>query len=600
MYDTVKSFASTVDDPEETDYEIEQDVLRDEMLDYFGAQKDVSQIADTFLDTTNEFLGRVEELHRKYDDGRLLKLIEDVVVGSVLKNDFEYHYVVGNPPWVSKHSRYHDSAHDRRMKQQYLSAWKETDTYLQFTERGLDMLTTRGRLGFIVSNRFLYNMSGEEVRGLLAKNRIHELVDFTDVMLFEDATNYSAILSVEKRVDNDEWESFVEEGGFADRYQINAARVRDWDTDDIPGLVDTLDRREATESVDVFEIDSRRFQERVAVRNGRVEREEVSEQFTETDEADTATKRLPQVDVWPVAPPAEYDLLDRIENTMDARLGNRTVIRDNEVENVDSIVGDDIRVGVQTNGDGVYVVHPVTKISMDELTGLDTLTIQPRSVGQEFTVETELLKVDITGEDADRWLPDWDSRLVFVPYVQGDDRAELIRPTTLASEHTRTWEYFTDPEILSQLSEESIERKEIHARLAAHRGIIDDQDTQRGFRRYDLSSEEHRELSKQLRNNPQWLERQDSDLWWYRYIYRKNIESLPLPKMLTGNQAQCNKLSFDNDGQMAPHNARVYSIMLDEENREAVAAVLNSAVAEFWHQHHARIHAGKAYVTAST
>ena len=86
MYDTVKSFASTVDDPEETDYEIEQDVLRDEMLDYFGAQKDVSQIADTFLDTTNEFLGRVEELHRKYDDGRLLKLIEDVVVGSVLKN----------------------------------------------------------------------------------------------------------------------------------------------------------------------------------------------------------------------------------------------------------------------------------------------------------------------------------------------------------------------------------------------------------------------------------------------------------------------------------------------------------------------------------
>jgi len=46
---------------------------------------------------------------------------------------------------------------------------------------------------------------------------------------------------------------------------------------------------------------------------------------------------------------------------------------------------------------------------------------------------------------------------------------------------------------------------------------------------------------------------------------------------------------------MAPHNVSVYAILIGDENKYAIAGVLNSAVTEFYHKQHSRIHVGKAY-----
>lgn len=588
VFDAVKDLA------EERQYSVDQDELSPYFRDYFSPPTDIDQIASEFVETANGFLDTVRELREEYNDGRLLKLIEDVVLGSTLKNDIDYHYVVGNPPWVSKHSRYTDDEQERRMKQLFYSAWKETDMYMQFMERGLQMLGQGGHLGFIVSNRFFKNKGAKEIRGLLAKNRIHEVVDFTDYQLFEGATNYSAIINVEKKVDNDDWDSFIEDGEFEDRYDIETTRVRDWGGT-IPDLVEQIESREAANSIDFFEIDSNRFQERVQIQSGRVNREDVSERFTTTDQEIQLSKQLPLVDVWPVAPKEEYELLDGIEGGMEMRLGDKPVVRDNTVEQDGNLVGDDIRVGVQTNGDGVYVVKPEVGIAKEKLRELSTITISPGAIDKNYTVETDLLKVDITGEDAARWLPDWSNRLVFIPYVQGEERARLIRPKELASEYPKTWDYFTSPEVIRTLSEESRERNGLHARLAAEFDLIDSKSSKSKYRQVTLSDSQYSELSQKLRENVDYLDRQDKELWWYSFVYRKNIESLPKPKVLTGNQAQYNKLSFDDEGIMAPHNARVYAILIEDEKKTAVAGVLNSAVTEFYHKQHARIHQGKAY-----
>ncbi|WP_082230168.1 TaqI-like C-terminal specificity domain-containing protein [Halorubrum lipolyticum] len=78
-------------------------------------------------------------------------------------------------------------------------------------------------------------------------------------------------------------------------------------------------------------------------------------------------------------------------------------------------------------------------------------------------------------------------------------------------------------------------------------------------------------------------------------MYRKNIEILPRPKILTGDLVQRNKLCFDEKGIMAPHNVSVYSFVVDDDKKYVIAGVLNSSLLEYYHKHYSRIHKGKAF-----
>jgi len=530
------------------------------------------------------------------------------VLASIVKNDISHDYVVGNPPWVAKQNRYTGDEQERRLEQLYYSAWGESDPYMEFMERGLDMLHTGGKLGFVVSNRFLYNSGAKEIRALLSKNQIREIIDFTDVPIFDEATNYTSIVTVEKEVENDDWGSFIEDNSFSGEYEIQGTRVRQWDEandsgdPDIPNLVETIRTREEHPTIEFFEVDSSRVRERVWVQRGEVHREETSSRYTANGQRVTVSRKLPIADVWPFCPEDESQLLDQIEDGMDLRLGDRAVIRGNQLEDSPNLVGDGIRVGIQTSGDSAYIVHPTVGLSKEKFADIDTLPITPRAVDETYTVETDLLKIDISSEDVDRWLPSWDNRLVFVPYKQGDgdERAELIRPQELHDNYNLTWQYFTDASVLETLSEDSVERKEIHNRLAFELGVIEedaitDEDENQNFRLPELSSSQYQSLSEQLRSNVDFLNTQNKELWWYRYMYRKNIENLPRPKILTGDLVQRNKLCFDEQGIMAPHNVSVYSFVVDDDKKYAIAGVLNSALLEYYHKHHSRIHKGKAY-----
>lgn len=587
-------------------YEVEQGELEEYFTDYFEPHINTEQVANVFLETANGFLGTVEELRHDYNDGRLLKLIEDVVLASIVKNDISHDYVVGNPPWVAKQNRYTGDDQNRRMQQLYYSAWGESDPYMEFIERGLNMLHTGGKLGFVVSNRFLYNSGAKEIRAILAKNRIHEIIDFTDVPIFPEATNYTATVTVEKEVENDDWDSFIEGNSFFNEYRFKGIRVRQWENTNesghvhVPSLIKTIRDGKPHPTVDSFEIGSTRFQERVWVERDEVYREKISDKFTANGQRTTVSKKLPIVDVWSFSPESEFNLLDQMEGLMDMRLGNRTVIRNNTPEDVPDLVGDDIMVGIQTSGDNAYIVHPTVGLTKEKLSEIDTLPVTPRGIDKTYTVETDLLKIDISSQDVERWLPSWDNRLVFVPYEQGDDRAKLVRPRKMAEQYKQTWEYFSDAKVLETLSNDSVERKEIHNRLAFELDVISESaittsSGNRDYRQPTLSSTQYQELSNTIRENVEVVDRFDKDLWWYRYMRRQNIESLPYPKLLTGNQKNENSLCFDDEGIIAPHNARVYSFAVDADRRHAIAGILNSAITEYYHKHYSRIHRGRAY-----
>ena len=104
--------------------------------------------------------------------------------------------IVGNPPYVRiqgfprKQIKY--------FAERYQSAVKNFDLYVTFVERGYNLLKSKGKLGFILPNKFFKTDYGEGLRKFLATNRALEgIVDFGANQVFA-ATTYTCLLFCSK------------------------------------------------------------------------------------------------------------------------------------------------------------------------------------------------------------------------------------------------------------------------------------------------------------------------------------------------------------------------------------------------------------------
>ena len=135
--------------------------------------------------------------------GRFLKAIEDLVLAVSLKHDLQYDFVVGNPPYVRiqkipEHVKEY-------WEDKYQWAEHNYDLYVPFLERAVrsgdreGWLGKNGRLGFILSDRFLNADYGQKIREELPKSlRVDLLFDLRDTRVFQGALNYPAILIAER------------------------------------------------------------------------------------------------------------------------------------------------------------------------------------------------------------------------------------------------------------------------------------------------------------------------------------------------------------------------------------------------------------------
>lgn len=116
--------------------------------------------------------------------------------GSLL-DDAGFDAVVGNPPYVRIQDLGRDVA--AHCKARYATAYGSFDAYVPFIERGLTLLRTHGRLGFIVPNTFLKLDYGRRLRARLAHDRaVESIIDFGHAQVFEGATNYTCILILDR------------------------------------------------------------------------------------------------------------------------------------------------------------------------------------------------------------------------------------------------------------------------------------------------------------------------------------------------------------------------------------------------------------------
>lgn len=110
--------------------------------------------------------------------------------------------VLGNPPYV---------------RQEWLAKYKEhwsasfetydgvADLYVYFFERGLSVLKPGGRLGFVVSNKWLKAGYAERLRARLATRALIETItDFGHAPIFEDADTFPVIVTLKKLPEGEE------------------------------------------------------------------------------------------------------------------------------------------------------------------------------------------------------------------------------------------------------------------------------------------------------------------------------------------------------------------------------------------------------------
>lgn len=105
--------------------------------------------------------------------------------------------IIGNPPYIRYQLLHKDTF--EYLDKNYATAHGNYDIYGLFIERGLKLLSKRGKLGFIVPNKFFNVDYGEPLRKLLAeKPQIESLVNFEHAQLFKKRATYTALVFATK------------------------------------------------------------------------------------------------------------------------------------------------------------------------------------------------------------------------------------------------------------------------------------------------------------------------------------------------------------------------------------------------------------------
>lgn len=116
--------------------------------------------------------------------------------------------VIGNPPYtrVQVLRRYRPDETNAYMAKYSSAAEGSFDIAFPFVERGLELLRSDGRLGFIISRQFAETDAGRPLRELLsAGNHVRQIIDFGSGLVFENASAYTLIL-VASRASGGSWQ----------------------------------------------------------------------------------------------------------------------------------------------------------------------------------------------------------------------------------------------------------------------------------------------------------------------------------------------------------------------------------------------------------
>lgn len=117
------------------------------------------------------------------------------------KDRTDFGFVVGNPPYVRIQNLPKGPA--REAYDDYYSAYYNYDLYCLFVERAADWVGEDGRLGYVVSNKFLQSRYGERLREFVPTAfRLDTLIDFGSIDVFRSAKAFPLVLTATRLADD--------------------------------------------------------------------------------------------------------------------------------------------------------------------------------------------------------------------------------------------------------------------------------------------------------------------------------------------------------------------------------------------------------------
>ncbi len=138
--------------------------------------------------------------------------IEEIKSNKIYENAFEWRFefpevlndkgdfvgfdvVFGNPPYIRQEEFKEIKSY---LESRYSTYAGTADLFVYFIELAFKNLRKGGDFIFIVPNKWMRAGYGKNLRNFLKEYRIHSILDFGDLPVFEEATTYPCILSVSK------------------------------------------------------------------------------------------------------------------------------------------------------------------------------------------------------------------------------------------------------------------------------------------------------------------------------------------------------------------------------------------------------------------
>ena len=105
--------------------------------------------------------------------------------------------VIGNPPYVDSETMTKNIPLQREyISKKYHCAKGNWDLFIVFIEKAINLTKNGGFISLIVPNKIIAAKYATEIRKRLAHKQIFEIVDYSNVRVFEDASVYPCIISI--------------------------------------------------------------------------------------------------------------------------------------------------------------------------------------------------------------------------------------------------------------------------------------------------------------------------------------------------------------------------------------------------------------------
>lgn len=295
-------------------------------------------------------------------NGRAESFLDDRDAVDRIKDEVEFDVVVANPPYVR-------TQNINGPKGEYAERYttvdnKSFDIYVPFIERGLEWLDDEGRLAYICPNRLLTNEYAEDIRERLVEEPLDTIIDFKDVEVFDAATPYPCIVTVDRE-------------GVSNEKAIRCARF----AEERDGILEEIFRRDEWDASGTGAYDL----------------------FTYPRDRLVEGNRDAHLSSWPLMPRAERNVYDEIEEAVDFRLGEVT---------------DSVFQGLITGWNKVFVGEIIGEADEEGVVQF------VREGGEEpEPIEKSRLRRLLKGSEIDHWGAEWEGLWLIWPYEVEDGNA---------------------------------------------------------------------------------------------------------------------------------------------------------------------------------